>query len=279
MNFKTYLTEFQTYKKQTRSVELSKDQIIKLLKSGDYDTALKNKTKIYRGVNLKPDYVVIDPTKFTRLSANTANIYMTLLDTFESWKDYPKRSKSLICSTSYDTANKYGHLYIVLPKNDAKIGICPKNDIWSSFYRTIDTDLHSFNYTLNEYILKLIENEFKFKFNQNYGVKLINILKSIRSINKIKDQCYINIKNKQIELEKYIMKSMFTDFIDNNKYNNLYDYVETLFDPVKNHFKLINIKYLDNVVDNYSSRECWTDSKSLLIYKESYDKLLKDGLI
>ena len=62
-----------------------------------------------------------------RVSQNTNNIYTTLFsDILPSWKDYPPRNKSFICTSDYSTALAFGqpYSYVVLPKNGTNIGIC-----------------------------------------------------------------------------------------------------------------------------------------------------------
>ncbi len=90
---------------------------------------------IYRGMNLPNDIntSIYNTNSFTRKSANTYNYYTLLFDNHPSWKDYPKRSKSMICTTEYSTADGYGNVFIVIPSDKAKIGVCPANDLWNSF--------------------------------------------------------------------------------------------------------------------------------------------------
>lgn len=88
---------------------------------------------IYRGMDFKGDMYVIDPKKGTRKSANTPNYYTWIIDHDKKWKDYPKRSKSIICSTSERKVEAYGDKYIVFPYDGSKIGVCPEDDIWDSF--------------------------------------------------------------------------------------------------------------------------------------------------
>ena len=53
-----------------------------------------------------------------------------------SWKDFPKRDSSFICTTSEYKARDYAFdkddLYHVFPENGANLGICSSLDIWDS---------------------------------------------------------------------------------------------------------------------------------------------------
>jgi len=53
---------------------------------------------IYRGMDFNGSYYHIDPKTGTRVSANTSNEYTLIMDNDPRWKEYPKRSKSLICT-------------------------------------------------------------------------------------------------------------------------------------------------------------------------------------
>ena len=71
--------------------------------------------------------------------------YITLLIDYilPSWKNYPKRSKSLVCSSSKSISWGYGNkAYVVFPYNNAKIGVCSEVDLWESF---IDLNVLEFN--------------------------------------------------------------------------------------------------------------------------------------
>jgi hypothetical protein len=105
-----------------------------------------NGSRIYRGMQYDTDYYYIDPKSGKpRVSANTMNYYTLINDNSPYWKKYPKRSESLICTTDKDISEEYGISYVVLPYNGAKIGVCPANDYWFSFEKSINTILDQFN--------------------------------------------------------------------------------------------------------------------------------------
>ena len=232
---------------------LDEDECIDLIKSS-YDVAFNSRKHIYRGVNNDANYMYVNPKLVTRRSANTANYYTELLDSFESWKDYPKRSKSLICSTSYYTANGYGrgNCYIVLPKNNTKLAVCPRDDLWWSFskLKTIEpvVNLDMLNNAL-EYTIKTL---FKYK-----KIRDKNIIHECKRIDK---SYLIKYNDKKLkEIDKY---NLLTSLINSN-YDNLYDYLNYMMDPKLNKFKLISLEKFDN--SSYLDREVWTDAESLMI--------------
>lgn len=89
---------------------------------------------LFRGSrNLGPGVYLIDPSKGERKSENTGNQYTILMDNNPLYSEYPKRSKSLICSTSKDYADGFGEeMFYLYPVDRAKIGITEGIDIWQN---------------------------------------------------------------------------------------------------------------------------------------------------
>lgn len=74
----------------------------------------------------------IDLSLTTRASENTSNHYTLILDNHPKMKKFPKRSKSLIFTSSKAEAEDYGNLYAVFPYDTNILGVCPQNDIWKT---------------------------------------------------------------------------------------------------------------------------------------------------
>lgn len=88
---------------------------------------------IWRGMrNHKPNFVVIDPSTGIRKSENTTNHYTEIIDNSPYMNGWPKRSKSLICSSEPDNPSGYGDLYAIFPFNGVKIAVCPGADMWQT---------------------------------------------------------------------------------------------------------------------------------------------------
>ena len=133
------LCEITKYDKVNRNID---DAELKSLLHGDYSQAfkaLKNNKILYRGASYVGPYVVTDAFKLKRQSANLySNYYMSLFSgKLPSWKSFPKRSNSIICTTCREDAKEYVHdsskvIYTVLPKNDALIGVANVRDFWEA---------------------------------------------------------------------------------------------------------------------------------------------------
>lgn len=138
MKFQDYLNEsvgaYKTEIKDGDLIEMIKANCKKYLSD-------KNRKMIYRGMNGKTSYLC-DTSYTKRKSANTSNVYTVILDdTLPS--EFPRRSQSIICTTSYDYASKYGDTFVILPCDNAKIGCTNQSDIWLAKYANKSFDLYN----------------------------------------------------------------------------------------------------------------------------------------
>src|SRR5574344_698462 len=130
------------------------------------DVALENYKKgirIYRGMPSDIPILYGDYSNNIRRSTDTNNYYTEILDNSPDWRDYPKRSKSFICSVAQARAKSCsnGHdFYVVLPLNDPVIGVCGTNDIWYGFdlKKYGIPDLYYFNKTIMRLMNEIIGN-------------------------------------------------------------------------------------------------------------------------
>lgn len=207
----------------------------------DCSQILQSGTAIYKGVrNIDPDTVLFNPAAGNRKSKNNANYYTLLIDNLPIWSKFPKRSKSLICTNSLDSALQYGSVYRVLPLNDAKFGICPTFDIWASF----NISLKNQHVKINRIFYSVGIND------DNYASFLKDIL-----INKDKI-CQIMIEQGYPTLSDEL-KSV-------KNINGLIRMFQMWYNPVVNDFKLANNLTLSGVHGSVPI-EVWTDSKCYMI--------------
>jgi len=102
--------------------------------------AAKQEACIWRGVQDHDEEVIlVNPAATPRKSANISNYYTLCIDNLPNWSAFPKRSRSMICSTNRKYASEYGQLYLVLPLNGAKIGITGERDIWDVTVKNPET--------------------------------------------------------------------------------------------------------------------------------------------
>ena len=237
--------------------KLSFEDLVDLIRSS-YDVAFNNEHHLYRGINNDIDYMYVNPKLVTRQSANARyNYYTELLDSFKSWQDYPKRSKSLICSTSVKVASGYTYTatypYIVLPKNGAKLGVTPSHDLWWSFNWLKDIGINDLD-DLNQELHVIIKAIFKV----NDGLNIVQRCKMI-------DKKLIDSLDKDTDLRLDDYSALYRYFKDLN-YDNLYDYLDHLMNSRLSGFKVTTIDKLDSFEFslNEHGHEIWTDSDCVL---------------
>ena len=140
MRFKQYLIT------EGRSVQISDDEARSWIKKNAKNQLKMSKqgNHIYRGVKNTRSVdtsLKVNPGKSKpRQSAYVGyNYYTLLMDNLPSWKQYPKRSQSIVCSTDQGKASDYSgefndkFVFSVYPKDGSNIAITPDDDIFTSF--------------------------------------------------------------------------------------------------------------------------------------------------
>jgi len=221
----------------------------------DYHSDALDGTTIYRRPWTDGDYIYTDPSKGTRVSANVPNYYTLIIDNHPAWKKFPKRGKSVICSTSREYSE-----YILLPEDGSKIGICPTFDIWNSFQKTgIDSlDIWSYDF---EAILG----------NRGFDKSWNSLKKAIGIVTKRKNWVANSIQ--RLITNPTVYNDWIREFFNSDKEDFL-KYVRGLFDPKENGFKLA--KSGDNLP---AEKELWTDGKCLLIRSGVYEEFINKVFI
>jgi len=276
---------------ESRGKVLSLDDTKKLLqtKCSKAVEAYKKGNVIYRGIFRLDEFIYVQPSKFTRDSANTRNYYTLINDNAPAWKDYPKRSKSIICSTNKHRASGYGDVYIVFPFDSAKIGVCSSYDYWFSFpflkKATGIKDMDAFNYQLYsifniDYIKKYtgdIENAYTYD-----DLKILFHLFDDfveMSDNELETEMEADAEESGEEFEPPDHSVTLELLHEENgniillkeyeKFMNMEKYIRYLLDPKKNKFELKKIG--DRLPKN---KEVWTDSDSVLVNESMINEIL-----
>jgi hypothetical protein len=252
MKINEFVTTTDTDDPRSSILDASFEDALALIKLNCSDAliALSKKKAMWKGMRgVEGDFIKTDPKLMKRKSANTSNQYTLLMSNLPSWKRYPRRDESLICSTARTLAGGYGKLHLVLPFNGAKIGVCDSYDLWDSF-----VNLNN-NYGINgpeRFNLALSQADV---YAHSYDDMLETILKpstkkelEYSSYNLLKSMAKINTKRELIKL------------------------LDGVLSPKNNQFKLTTIKGIPPTPSNSSwreSHELWTDSESYLIREDS----------
>lgn len=261
-----------------RSKQLRKPMFFNALIRGKFTSAyhkMLDKQNIFRGIrgSAAYPYWVVSPSKSYRTSKNTNNFYTGLIDKLPSWSDYPKRSRSIICSTKEYGARSFGNVLRVFPQNGAKIGICNNNDFWDSFplmkKRTNMFAMDEFNSTFTgvfEEIKKPLGKMSRDLTEETYD-SFMEMLNNWVSKSKMIEQLRIS----EEVSEKF--RELIVDDIEEKFEGNWEEYFDTLLNPKDNKFKLQTIETY--YTEAYDDLEIWTDAVSLMIDETRASELLQ----
>lgn len=224
-------------------------------------------TPIYRGNRkVEDDYLHIIPANYdARISpyADT-NYYNLLFSNLPSWKKYPKRNKSIVCSTDYDEArNRNNHFcpYRVFPVDGSNIGVCPDWDIWDSFTDALDgNDLADFNYVLEAFLENVLPSGIL--WGQRADVDYSIFVKQCKLIDKNKKDTSID------DIYDIYRRPWLDAWFESDQ--PFLSYISQLLSPDKNGFKLVKVgaKMPD-------TREVWTDGESILVLDDKVPGLIE----
>lgn len=257
------MTRLYNFINEGRSKELTERSAHDTIKLKCMD-ALKGQ-QIFRGnINLVADYYITDPSQYdARISPYAStNSYNLLLSNLPSWSKYPKRNKSLVCTTDFKTACEgygKGSAYVVLPFDGSDIGVCPTSDIWDSFTKVIGD--YFLNH-VNHIIFDLAEMV-------GFGGRIFSYGNLVAIFNKV-DGIHRDDASQNIEI---FSKRVF-DFLDNvgyfkNDKTPLIDCVNKAMSPENNGFKLVRAG--SNTLS--TNKEVWTDGPCVLVQNEVYNKI------
>lgn len=169
-----------------------------------------------------------------------SNHYTLLLNNLPSWSKMPQRE--IICTFNYhEMVNRSSHnmdeCYFVFPRNGAKIGICPEDDIFRSFSKT--------------------------------GLRSMNDFDAFFDLRGISDDSWFSfVKDiKKTENDEDLMEQFLNTYpVKRMKSDGMIEYLNKLLDPKRNGFKLQDVSSFK--ADGRS--ECWTDSPCLMINYDNY---------
>ena len=239
------------------------------------------KNPIYRGQGGSNPLLYFDSSMSDkRKSKNTYNFYTVVIDEDPRWKDFPKRSKSMICTTDRGMANMFGTVYYVIPLElDKNIGVCPDEDIWWSF-QDFGRDADTFNRELircflahgHDWVLTPANNvnslaDLKDLFDKMEAYKEI-FIKAAKDHEPGDDEAEAP--------EWYFIKNNVTIFRWINSNYTLYESYKKSIDPDDNGFKTVPVGEFQSYEALYK-KEVWMDSKSLLIGVEPAKEFNKTG--
>ena len=229
---------------------------------------------IYRGMETNHPVGFVDTLQdnFNRMSANTRNYYTVWMDNDKSWKGYPKRSKSLICSTAYSKANSFGEAHIIIPADKNLIGVCTEADLWESFPQLVTmgagTDIVSdFIENLHAIVTKAAPDLLIGDPEINYS-DLVKTLKGITPEKIAEASAKMQMpphKSFTGASRAFSNKFDWIERILSSKYasdGSMLNYFREALDPVKNKFELKTGASFHNVPKNH---EIWVQGPCIVL--------------
>jgi len=283
--FEDYINKnFSEIETITKSKYIAAKELMDIDESVDY--VIENCTEFINNPIYITRYIktINKDTKFPfksvpveRVSRDNTNHYTLLIDNSDAWKDYPKRSKSFIASLQpkkyLDGRNNpmSDNSYLVIPNDGSKWGICPTDDILTSFDSL--KKYGRFTSTIFESMNKLSSYYFNLGgINDNH----INVMKS--DILELQKYIYSNFSSAQEFLntiDPLDQAIYFSNFLFDHWSLDIWNSLEKIFNQKTNNIQLKKYINLENINIKYPELEVWTDSPCVFIPMEDLKNFLK----
>jgi len=264
---------------------LTKDEVIEILmtKCKKFLNWGKDYTEgclIYRKDENRGDFLLVNPKTSSqdRIAPYAfKNYHNLLISNLESWKDWPRRNKSLICASSYRALSHGGGFikgpsvdYVIIPFDDTMLATGDRSDFWNCFpnlpkdedFIEEDLDRPSIAYYMTSLIHELDRNV-KPSLNTNW-----NELKSFLEGSEV--------------FEQIIGKYFTTDYeVLWDDSLNLLENLDILLNPKSNNFKLTDIVGVMNLYSQLDTNESealesWFEDESIMIRLDKITEILKE---
>jgi hypothetical protein len=267
------------YKRPSRGevIEGSPDQIEEILqKWAPWYDPINIKMSLFRsvmvGTTSKPyyPYKVMDPKKFVRKPPSTENYYNIIIDNSENWKDYPKRSRSIMTHTLESKTKLYGNkVYRVIPLRENAKCAYVDNDYWMAFDELFKSWPFGKIESLNDFNKSLLN--------------VFNLTKKDYSPGKLKQLLSSgNLNTSNLMYQGNMLKWKESIKGIESEYGSVYNWIDEKMKPGFTNvhlFKYNNNSQIyaggayDSFTDIHEGHEVWTDEKSLLIDNDILRKL------
>jgi len=268
---------------ESRTSELTESEFRKILHEKCKDFVKSPKLLQRSKTSEDPEFSYINPKSFDRAPLKKSDRFTDgvesrhhtlLMDNLPSWKDFPKRSQSVIGLTSEDPRVIFGfHRYLIIPFDGARFGVAPSSDLWGckvdiTNYRPLTTDpTFSFNDFFSEMMImnKVSDNSYAEMMSD-----LQELYKEFKSL-----MLYPPVKNQSSKSTDWIIHliPLFKKF-DQSKFESVEEGFNHFFAPNRfkgtdldeqEGFQVMDWEYLSSL-GNYETYEFWTDSECLLWY-------------
>lgn len=303
---------FQLFKMfESRTSELTEEEFRKILHTKCKDFVKSPKLLQRSKTSESSEFSYINPKSFDRSPLKKSDKFTDgvesrhhtlLMDNLPSWKDFPKRSQSVIGLTSEDPRVIFGfHRYLIIPFDGARFGVAPSSDLWGckvniTDYRPLTTDpTFSFNDFFSEMMVmnKVSDNSYSEMMSD-----LQELYKEFKSLLVYPRPESSGIHIADVKSTDWIIHliPLFKKF-HHSKFESVEEGFNHFFAPNRfkgtdldeqEGFQVMDWKYLSSL-GNYETYEFWTDSECLLWYigktekgsdiEEAYQSFISDFII
>lgn len=281
-----YLSTYEYYilpiNRKDTMVKRFKKSTITMSEDETVDYVLKNCTEwvkkpinIKRGIDENYDFFYSKPIK--RWSRDCQNYYTLIMDNAPAWSDYPKRSKSFICS--FYRTREGSDSYYVIPEDGSNWGIVPDDDIYGGFLKMM-IDKYDINLGIHRFFLRFADiindnlygNIILSDTNWNEFKKTIKILQ--QNVDKVPKDKFSKVTTKEEKAPFLQFKNIEKNII---KSENIFNTLLDIINPLSG-FKNYTYEKLQKInIDKYLNRwnECWTDSPCVFVNEDNYESFME----
>lgn len=229
--------------------------------------------------DFKADFLVVTPEA---REVKTAFWLDRIVKDMNSWKRFPSRSKFLKGYTTLERAGDTDKIYVMIPYDMTRIGICPS----ASFYRGFKKAQKDFdiprldNDGFTTWVMRLarginqLDLEAEIPMDEpdtpaQFNKLLDTIEKSLSKKDMLKKKLKENesMKDEERKVVQDLLHGHITD---------LQNYIEEKLDPENNGFSCIRI---ESFARPSEAREVWIDKPCILVKRDKYLEMHKRGAV
>lgn len=229
--------------------------------------------------SFKKDFYVITPDV---REIKTAFWLDRMVKEMPAWKRFPSRSKFLRGYTTIDRAGDESTVYVMIPYDMTRVGICPA----ASFYR-------SFNKAQKDFGVSRLDNDGFTNWLMRI-VKAVNELdpeadialdepdtpaqftKALNLIDKsMSKKDFLSRKLKENETLEDEEKKAISDLLKHHV-TDIHKYIEEKLDPENNGFGCVRVESFTRPSD---VREVWIDKPCIVVKRDKYIEMHKRGAV
>lgn len=243
--------------KTTITIDEAKDLLKSKCSNANFNKPL------FRGMRGKTQSYILQGDRSSRKSLSKEGVFYTLVFNEVIKKEnanYPLRTNSIICSTNYEYAKRFGsEVYMIFPYNDTIIAKVDRQDIFD-----VSTHLG--------------------KGRDRTMIQLSNFFKIPTHIDDFDEMVAYIKKEFDADLEinaaiSEVLKKMGMN-PKPSEYEYFFDSTDNIEEVIMKAFELdkIGLKFIkNNNIDNSKSNEAWLSKECIAIHEDIYNKLIDEG--